>query len=238
VEKAKLPGLVEIIKNSFLIYFKRQNFLYFLKIVLLNFGVTLALMLPIMLLVGLFSGDGMIEKIGPATTIFIPTIVLALGAAVWGLLMQATIVVSVTRVVSGEGLGVKETIIIAWGKLGRYFMTNLISGLIIAVGFIFLIIPGIVFGVWYIFAQYLVITQNLRPIQALKASKKLVSGHFWPVLGRLAGIILFSIVLQVALGSVKLFGVIATLLLSPFYVLVPFLLFEDLKKLNAKTSAA
>jgi len=236
MKNKKLPGLIQIIKNSFQIYFQKENLLYFLKIVLLSFGITLALMIPVMLLVGFFSTQSPIEKIGPATTVFIPTIVLALAVAVWGLLMQATIVVSVSRVVSGRSLAVKETIKIAWGKLGRFFLTNFLVGLIIVVGFIFLIIPGIVFAIWYTFAQYIVITQDLGPLEAIKASKKLVSGHFWPVFGRIAGIMLFSIIIQVALGSVRFVGAIATVILSPYYVLVLYLLYDGLRKLNAKAS--
>jgi len=237
METKRLPGLIELIKNSFSIYFKKGNFLYFLKIVLLSFGITLGLMVPIGLLVGFFSSQSPIEKIGPATTVFIPAIALALGAAVWGLLMQATILVSVFRVASGMQLDVRETIKVAWGKLGRYFLTNLLVGLITMVGFIFLIIPGVIFLVWYTFAQYIVISQDISPLEAIRASKKLVSGYFWPVLGRLAGIMVFSIILQMVLASTKFVGAIATMLLSPFYILVSYLLYDGLRKINAKTSA-
>lgn len=233
----KLPGLIKIIKSSLSIFFERQNLVYLLKIVLLNLGVTLVLVVPIMFLGGLFSEESPIQKIGPATTVFIPTIALVAAIFVWGLLMQAVIVVAVTKVVTGNLVGVKETLGLAWGKLGRYFLTNLLTGLIVLVGFIFLVIPGIVFMVWYAFSQYIVINQDVRPIDALKQSKQLVSGYFWPVLGRLVGLMLFFVVLQILLGFIPILGALAVALLAPFYVLAPYLLFESLRKIKGKVSA-
>lgn len=237
METKKLPGLIEIIKSSLTIFFARQNLLYLLKIALLNLGVTLVLVLPIMFLGGLFSKESPIQRIGPATTIFIPTIALVAAIFLWGLLMQAVIVVAITKVVSGNLVGIKETLKIAWGKLGRYFLTNLLTGLIVLVGFIFLIIPGIVFMVWYAFAQYIVINQDIRPIDALKQSKLLVSGYFWPVLGRLFGLMLFFITLQMLVSLIPFVGALAVTLLSPYYVLVPYLIFESLGKIKGKASA-
>lgn len=237
MEKQNLPDFIEIIKNSFIIFFKRQNFLYFLKIMLLNLAVTMALMLLLVPLVGLLSKQNYLEQVGPVSTVFIPTLALVLGFLVWSLLIKATVVVSVSRVISGEGLEVKETLKVAWRKLGRYFLTNLLTSLIMVIGYILLIVPGVVFTVWYSFSQYIVITQDVGPIQALKASKKLVSGRFWPVFGRLFGITVFFLVLQIVLSSIRLVGPIAALLFSPYYVLAPYLLFEGLKRSSAKASA-
>jgi len=232
MEAKKLPGIVEIIKKSFVIYFGGKNFLYFLKIALLNLGITLGLVVPIIATSGFFSKEPIVQQVGPAVTVFIPTIVLILAMVIWGLLMQATVVVAVSSVVSGKVLGIKKTIKVAWGKLGRFFVTNFLSGLIILVGFIFLIIPGLVFMVWYQFSQYLVIVRDLRPIEAIKESKKLISGYFWPVVGRLLGITLFFIIFQVVLGFIRILGPLIITLMTPFYVLVPYLLFDSLRKVK------
>ncbi len=235
MEAKKLPGLVDIIRSSFFIFFKKHNFFYLLKIVLLNFGITLALMLPIMLFASVFSDESVVQNIGPAVTIFVPTIAFAIAMIIWGLLMQATIVVGVSKVVSGTTPTVKETVKIAWGKLGRYFLTNLVTGLIIVVGLLFLIVPGIIFAVWYSFSQYLVITKDIRPIDALKASKALVSGYFWPVLGRTLGIMVFFVIVQIALNFIPVLGPLAVILLAPYFVLAPYLVFDGLRKVKAKS---
>lgn len=232
MEAKKLPGIFEIIKRSFVIYFAKGNFLYFLKIALLNLGITLGLVVPIIVTSGFFSKEPIVQQIGPAVTVFIPTIVLILAMVLWGLLMQATVVVAVSSVVAGKGLGIKKTIKVAWGKLGRFFVTNLASSLIILVGFIFLIIPGLIFMVWYQFSQYLIITREIRPIEAIRESKRLVSGYFWPVVGRLLGITLFFIIFQVALGFIRVLGPLLIALMTPYYVLVPYLLFDSLRKVK------
>jgi hypothetical protein len=237
MEVKNLPGPIEIIKSSLSIFIEKQNLLYLLKIVLLNFGVTLVLILPIMFISGLFSQEPPIQTIGPATTIFIPTIVLIAAVVIWGFLMQATLVVAVSGVVDGKIIGVKDTVRIAWGKLKRYFLTNLLAGLIIFVGFIFLIIPGIIFMVWYSFSQYIVINQDVGPIEALKQSKRLVSGYFWPVVGRLLGLTLFFIIVQIVLGLIPIVGPLVVAALAPYYVLAPYLLFDSLRKLKGKASA-
>ena len=237
VEKIQLPGIFEIIKKSFLIYIKKENFLFFLKIALLNLGVSFVLLIPAIYFTSIFSKEPIFESIGPATTVFVPTIAIALGAAVWGLLMQATMVVAVTHVVSGGNLGVRQTIKEALRKLGRYFLTNVLTGLAVLVGIILLIIPGLIFMVWYLFSGYIIIIQDVRPIEALKQSKKLVSGYFWQVAGRLLGVMLILIVFQAILGSIPFLGAVIVTLLTPFYVLVPYLIFDSLRTVKGKISA-
>jgi len=61
----------------------------------------------------------------------------------------------------------------------------LIVVLIIAWGFV-LIIPAIIFAVYYGFAQYILIAENKRPFSSIERSYDLVRGYFWPVFGRFA----------------------------------------------------
>lgn len=46
-------------------------------------------------------------------------------------------------------------------------------------GFILLIIPGIIFGVWFAFSGYTVMLEDKRGLSALKRSKQLVKGNGW-----------------------------------------------------------
>jgi len=49
---------------------------------------------------------------------------------------------------------------------------------------ILLIIPGIIFAVWFSFGNYILILGDAKGVNALKTSKALVKGYFWPVLWR------------------------------------------------------
>ena len=61
----------------------------------------------------------------------------------------------------------------------NYFLTSVVRGLIILVGFILLIVPGIIFAVRLKFAVYLVIDKNLDPVEAIKTSWRMTKGSAW-----------------------------------------------------------
>lgn len=66
------------------------------------------------------------------------------------------------------------------------FIVAFLSGVIIVIGLILLIVPGIIAIHRLIFAPYLLIQNNLSPIDALKASNELAkknSGKVWGLLG-------------------------------------------------------
>ncbi|HLD60897.1 MAG TPA: hypothetical protein VJA27_02075 [Patescibacteria group bacterium] len=63
--------------------------------------------------------------------------------------------------------------------------TSLLSGLIIFGGTLLLVVPGIIFGVWYSFANYAVTLDEKKGMEALRFSKQLVSGRWWAILFRL-----------------------------------------------------
>jgi hypothetical protein len=52
-------------------------------------------------------------------------------------------------------------------------------------GGILLVIPGLIFIVWYAFALYFVLFENKGPINAMGASKKLVTGRWFAIIWRL-----------------------------------------------------
>lgn len=60
-----------------------------------------------------------------------------------------------------------------------YFIASFIYGLIVVVGLILLIVPGIIWGIKYRYFIYFMVDKNLGPIDALKASSKLTQGVKW-----------------------------------------------------------
>lgn len=63
--------------------------------------------------------------------------------------------------------------------------TSVLVMLIVAGGTLLLIIPGIIFSVWYAFIFYSIILDNKKGIAAMKHSKFLVVGRWWGILWRL-----------------------------------------------------
>ncbi|OGG58142.1 hypothetical protein A2853_01340 [Candidatus Kaiserbacteria bacterium RIFCSPHIGHO2_01_FULL_55_17] len=52
-------------------------------------------------------------------------------------------------------------------------------GIVVAVGFILLIVPGIIAALAFIFTPYLIVERKLWPIEAMKESARITKGHRW-----------------------------------------------------------
>lgn len=119
---------------------------------------------------------------------------------------------------------------------------------IITLGIFLFIVPGIIFAVWFAFPAYVLVSEDLRGMQALYRSRQLVKGYWWRVFARLIimGIIILSIItpfvlLEIVFGTFlhslrfisKIFSyVISALFVLPFVAIFRFLLYEDLKDLK------
>ncbi len=103
---------------------------------------------------------------------------------------------------------------------------SILVGLVVIVGFILLIVPGIIFAVWFSFTTMIVVLEGLRGKAALQKSKSYVQGRWWPVLGR---IVLLGLAAGIASSVASwIFGIfghyVSTLLNDAFtaFVILPF----------------
>jgi hypothetical protein len=88
-------------------------------------------------------------------------------------------------------------------RLGPLVWTAFLSSLLIIIGLIFFIIPGIIFIVWFCFSGFIVMLEGKSGIGALKASKAYVTGRWTKV----AWYVLILILACIGLGII--FGIIA-----------------------------
>lgn len=61
-------------------------------------------------------------------------------------------------------------------SLVNYFLVSLINGIIVVLGFILLIVPGIIFSIKLQYATYLVVDKNMGVVEALKKSWEMTKG--------------------------------------------------------------
>lgn len=164
-------------------------------------------------------------------------IILSVLAAILGLAWAVFVVIwpavaMLYAVKDREGnIGLEGAFRKAWPKIGSYLWINLLNGLAVLAGLILVIIPGIIFAVWFVFSNYVLIEEDKKGTGALSRSKELVQGNWFTVFGRIAFMMIASMIIGVVLGMVPILGPLLTnLLLTPFSVVFFYMLYEDLKK--------
>jgi hypothetical protein len=82
----------------------------------------------------------------------------------------------------GEKVEMK-TLIEGFSKYLNVILASLLAFALIAIGFIFFIIPGIIVACRLAFVPYLVMDEDMDPIEAVEGSWRLTRGHAWQVFG-------------------------------------------------------
>jgi hypothetical protein len=129
-------------------------------------------------------------------------------------------------------------------RAGGVVAVSIMSGILIVLGALLLLIPGILIAVWTVVAVPVAAIEGLKNSSALTRSRDLTRGHFWHVLGTmlLAWIIVMGLLfgLAIALGMVfgsigvpeRLTELLTGLLMVPLFPLVAVttsLLYYDLR---------
>ena len=124
-------------------------------------------------------------------------------------------------------VSIKKVFLSTKPYLWSFFWVSFLSGIATAVGFILFIIPGIIFGVWFSLSLYVFIFEDIKGTSALKKSKEMVKGYWWPVFGR----IIIIGVISWLVSSIEFFGPIINLLfVVPFSIVFEYLIYQDLKR--------
>jgi uncharacterized membrane protein len=105
-----------------------------------------------------------------------------LGFVVW---VVTTIAVMVTahRVSEREEIGIGESYTLSIGFFWRYLWTNLLYFLVVLGGMLLFVIPGIIWGIRYVFSPYAVIVEGVSGRDALARSGALTAGKTWQIFG-------------------------------------------------------
>jgi len=168
---------------------------------------------------------------------------LLIGAIGWfiAIAIQQLVLGAVTRGGAAATLGrevdVNASYRYAFSRLGGLIGLALLIGLVVGVGFILLIIPGIIFLVFLSVSVSAFIIERLGVTAAMSRSWKLVSGQWWHTLGV---IIVAAIIAGVVNGILTaiggssfflywIFSSIGQIITAPFVALVNVLLYIDLR---------
>ncbi len=225
-----LSSPADLIKKSFQIFFEKDNFLYFLKI----YAILVPFALFFVFQDSVISTDNI--DVGSVSSVFtklaVPTfisIIIGLIYVALSFWVRAAGIKAMAEVVGGVRTSTREVFGFAWKKLWAFSLLSILVGLVVGLGFLLLIVPGILFLVWFQFSQFEMIVKDVGIKEAMGNSRRLVAGRFWKVLGRVFVFGVFGLLAQMILGFIPMgFGGVILPLFGALLTLPYILLYQEL----------
>ena len=142
---------------------------------------------------------------------------------------SATIAITMER-----ECGILEALVLGGRRMWSLGWILLLTFGIVTTGALLLLLPGLVFFVWFLFAVFILYEEDCHGLEALLASRAYVRGHWWSTLFKFAVVFLISMLL----GLVPVAGPVLAFLFKPFLLLFLVLLYRDLKEVHGGRAAA
>lgn len=220
-EPGQLRGIGALFRDTWEIYLRRVGVLMGLYLLTL-----LLLILPI----------GLLALFGAAIAVLLPDlggpliaagvligVVLGSMALFWGL-------AALVFAVADESLGIRAALEKGWSRIWAFAWVFSLSAFIVTGGFLLLVIPGILFSVWFCLSQFVLVDEDERGMRALLKSKAYVRGKFFDVFLRLLAVWVVSALL----GMVPALGPLLSILFVPFMMIFSWLIYDDLRPKSGK----
>lgn len=113
-----------------------------------------------------------------------------------------------------------------FNKFLPIFLTTLVAGILTAIGFVLLVLPGVYLAVAYLFAQPLVIDKNADFWQAMETSRQLITKKWFSFFGLMLLLFLLNMAGLMVLG-------IGLLVTVPLSICIVSAAYEDIIGLNS-----
>ena len=118
-----------------------------------------------------------------------------------GIIATMAIAYAIKNKIDGKSISIGEALKKSLSRWGAAIGTNIILGIFLLGLTLLLIVPGIIFDVYWIFVIFVVILNDKSGKDALDHSKKIVKGRWWTVVG-------YSIVFGILGFIVLMIGVV------------------------------
>jgi|SRR5579871_475316 len=162
------------------------------------------LLIGALLITGVIQGvcSGIASAVGkqPVLSLIAQLAAEAVGLALYGGLARITLALVDGRTPS------MELLFSAFPLIVNLFVAGVLTGILVGIGFVLLIVPGIFLATRLAFATFFIVDEGAGPIEAIQRSWDMTRGHFWQLF-------LFGIVVVIlnCLGLlILLVGVLAT----------------------------
>lgn len=123
---------------------------------------------------------------------------------------------------------------LALSKYFNFFLLGLFLAIIIGLGSVFFVIPGIIAAIFLSFSFYLVAVEDLDSVGAMTRSYEIVRDNFGPVLGVLIVLFLINFVVNSIFGWIPLVGAFASILATMFSAIVVAAMYKQVSKRKKK----
>jgi len=196
---APITGALDLISYSWKIFTQKWKKLFWF-LLLFPVVITIASLLLGAIVPGIIFVFDKANMMGIGLKILYGTLLIAAYAAIiismiyFSVVINASVAYLVAREITAKE-AFKEAQTIFW----KFFWWSIIISIIIGVGFLLFVIPGIIVAVFLSFSLFFITLEGLGPIQSLKASARLVKGFWWTIFARL--VVLGVIVLIVSMIS-------------------------------------
>ncbi len=104
------------------------------------------------------------------------TVIGGIVSFVFGIIIEVGIIRITIKILDDVRGGIDD-FKVNWDIVWRLVLGCILYGLIVIVGLVLLIVPGIIFAIRYYFYAYLIIDKGMQPMEALKASAKMTQGE-------------------------------------------------------------
>lgn len=132
--------------------------------------------------------------------------------------------------VADETLLLRDALEQGKGMVLSLIWIGLLSAFIIGGGYLLLVLPGIVFTVWFCFTQFILVSDDLRGMDALLKSREYVRGEWFNVALRLLLVWAASLLL----GAIPVAGPILSLAFFPYLMIFHYLIYRDLRRMKGE----
>lgn len=85
------------------------------------------------------------------------------------------------KAVRGERIEVKDIFVVFQRNYWNVVIANIVVGIIVGMGFVMLIVPGIIFACRLAFVPYLVVDREMDVMDALRVSWDMTRGYGWQI---------------------------------------------------------
>jgi hypothetical protein len=172
-----------------------------------------------------------------AGTIILVALIGVIIGVVINAALQAAIMRAAAQTTVGDAVDVGESYRFGFKRIGAVIAASLLVGLVVGIGFILLVIPGVIFLTLLAVVIPVVVIENKGATEAMSRSWNLAKGHFWHVLGTIVVAAIIAGVVGGAIGAIGgsswflgwIFGSIGQIIAAPFSALVAVLLYLDLR---------